>query len=325
MLPSQTEKSTLLRKLEFLKVLGSASGPAVALVIACLAFTIGSSDFLSVSNGVNILMQGTVLLLVSFGMGLTILTGGIDLSVGAVLGLSGVTMGILMREGVPLGLAFAAGMAVSSAVGLLNGILVVKANLPPFVATFGTMGMAQGLALVLSKEGSVWGIDPRFRWFVEGHIAGLPVPFILAVVLGIFFWGLLRHTAYGMRLYAIGGNQEAAQASGVPVPLYKCTVYIISGAITGLASALLVARMNSALPTAGMGYEWDSMAAAVVGGVAFEGGVGGIPGIIVGAALIAVVRNGLNLLGLGMYPQVVVIGLIIIGAFIIERFYRRKG
>lgn len=308
----------------FFRKSDSASGAFSVLILIIIVFSFGSRDFFTLSNAMNILMQGTVLLLVSFGMGLTILSGGVDLSIGAVLGLAGVIGGMLMRSGASLFLAVPAGIMVGVLVGLVNGVFIGRLELPPFVATFSTMGMAHGIALVLSEEGSVWGIDARVRWVVDGRLAGLPVPLLIAILFALGFWVLMKYTPYGVGLYAIGGNEEAARYSGVPVVPYRALAYTISGAVSGFASVILIARMNSALPTAGLGYEWDAIAVAVVGGLIFGTGKGGMPGIVVGAALISVVRNGLNLLGVGIYLQVVVVGLIIIVAYAIETLYRKR-
>jgi ribose transport system permease protein len=186
------------------------------------------------------------------------------------------------------------------------------------------MSMAHGIALVISKEGSVWGIDQRIRWVADGYVLGIPMPLILAILASLVFWILMRYTSYGFGIYALGGNEEAALYAGVPVVAFRTLAYAVSGLITGIASILLVARMNSALPTAGSGYEWDAIAVAVVGGLIFGTGKGGVLGIVVGAALISVVRNGLNLLGVGVYLQVVVVGLIIVFAYVLEVLYRKK-
>lgn len=299
-------------------------GAVIVLVFAIIIFSIGSRNFLTISNALNIIMQGTVLLLVSFGMGLAILSGGVDLSIGAVLGLSGVIAGIIMRAEMGIVPAVFASIVVATLVGFINGFFIARLGVPPFVATFSTMSMAHGMALVISKEGSVWGIDQRIRWISDGYALGIPVPLVLAILASIVFLILLKYTSYGVGIYAIGGNEEAALYSGVPVVAYRTIAYGISGLITGIAAIVLVARMNSALPTAGLGYEWDAIAVAVVGGLIFGTGKGGVLGIVVGAALISVVRNGLNLLGVGIYLQVVVVGLIIVLAFVLEVLYRKK-
>jgi len=299
-------------------------GAVIVLVFAIIIFSIGSRNFLTISNALNIIMQGTVLLLVSFGMGLAILSGGVDLSIGAVLGLSGVIAGIIMRAEMGIVPAVFASIVVATLVGFINGFFIARLGVPPFVATFSTMSMAHGMALVISKEGSVWGIDQRIRWISDGYVLGIPVPLALAILASIVFLILLKYTSYGVGIYAIGGNEEAALYSGVPVVAYRTIAYGISGLITGIAAIVLVARMNSALPTAGLGYEWDAIAVAVVGGLIFGTGKGGVLGIVVGAALISVVRNGLNLLGVGIYLQVVVVGLIIVLAFVLEVLYRKK-
>jgi ribose transport system permease protein len=306
------------------KRLASIPGVVVVLVLAVVVFSVGSRDFLTVSNALNILMQGTVLLLVSFGMGLTILSGGVDLSIGAVLGLAGVVQGIIMRAEMGLLAALLAGLALAASIGLINGLFVGRFGLPPFIVTFSTMSMAHGMALVISKEGSVWGIDQRIRWIADGNILSLPVPLVFAIVFSVFFWLLMKYTSYGFGLYALGGNEEAARYSGVPVVAYRTMAYVISGVMAGVASMMLIARMNSALPTAGLGYEWDAIAVAVVGGLIFGTGRGGIPGIVAGAALISVVRNGLNLVGVGIYLQVVVVGLIIVLAYLVEVLYGKR-
>lgn len=298
-------------------------GSLYMLILVIIIFSITSDSFFSISNVENILMQFTVLLLVSFGMGITILSDGIDISLGGVLSFAGVVTAILMRTGVSIFFSAFIGILSASMIGLINGVFIAKMNVPPFIATFCTMGISYGLALLLSDRGSVWGVNPNIRWLVEGKILGLPVQLYIIIIISLSFYLLLKYTSYGIGLYAIGGNVESAEYAGIPVAKYRILTYVISSSIAGFASIFLIARLNAAIPRMGLGYEWDAIVVCIVGGVIFSTGKGGVFGIIVGAILIATLRNGLNLWGLSIYNQVVVTGLIMIIAYIVEIFYKK--
>lgn len=306
------------------RTLKSIPGSVFMLILVITISSIGSDSFLRLSNLENILFQGTVLLLVSFGMGITILSDGIDLSIGATLSLSGIIAGILMRSGANIFVSILGGILSGTTIGLINGIFIGQMNVPPFIATFATRGIAHGLALIVSNGGSVWGVSPKIRWLVDGKILGFPVPIYVAIIVSFSFYVLLKYTSYGLGLYAIGGNEESAEYAGVPVKKYRILTYVISGFMAGFASIFLIARLNAALPTSGIGYEWDAIVVSVVGGVIFNTGEGGVLGIVIAAILISTLRNGLNLWGVSIYNQVVIIGIMMVIAYIIEVFYRKS-
>ena len=302
-----------------LGMLPELPGAAYLLAVLSLTFVLASPEFASPRNLGNVGLQAAALIIVSLGMTLVILTEGIDLSLGAVLGLCGVVMSLLLvARGVPLPLAIGAALAVGLLAGALNGALVAYAGMPPFIVTLGVYGMAQSLAMVLTEGNSVTGLPPAVRWFNEGSWLGVPVP-ILAM-LGVFAltWVLLYRTRFGRYVFAIGGNRRALELSGVPVRVYLVAVYAYAGLLAAVASFIMAARMNAAHPTIAIGLEFDAIAAVILGGTAFDKGRGGIWGTLVGALAVAVLRNGLNLVGLSTEWQVAVVGLVIVSAVALD-------
>lgn len=300
--------------------------PGAAFLLAALAagFALASPEFLSPRNLSNIALQSAALIIVSLGMTLVILTEGIDLSVGAVLGLCGVVMSLLLvSHGLSLPLAIAAAVLVGVAAGMGNGALVAYAGMPPFIVTLGVYGIAQSLAMVLTAGNSVTGLPPAVRWFNEGLWLGVPVPLL---ALGAFFavtWVLLYRTRFGRYVFAIGGNRRALELAGVPVRAWLVAVYAYAGLLAALASFIMTARMNAAHPTIGIGLEFDAIAAVILGGTSFEKGNGGLWGTLVGALAVAVLRNGLNLVGLSTEWQVAVVGLVIVSAVALDALRAR--
>jgi ribose transport system permease protein len=300
--------------------------PGAAYLIALLVagFAFATPEFASPRNLSNIGLQAAALMIVAFGMTLVILTEGIDLSVGAVLGLCGVVMSLLLvAQGVPLWVALVASIAIGVAAGLVNGAFVAYAGMPPFIVTLGAYGMAQSLAMVLTEGNSVTGLPPAVRWFNEGEWLGLPVPVWAVVVVFVVTYGLLYHTRFGRYVFAIGGNRRALALSGVPVRAYLVAVYAYAGFLAALASFIMTARMNAAHPTIAIGLEFDAIAAVVLGGTSFDKGLGSLWGTVVGALAVAVLRNGLNLIGLSTEWQVAVVGLVIVSAVAIDALRRR--
>jgi len=295
------------------RLLAAAPGAVYLLVILSALLAVWRPEFLSAANLTNVALQVAVLVIVALGMTLVILTEGIDLSLGAVLGLAGVVMGLALVGGYPFPLAIAAAFAVGVGFGLVNGALVAWAAMPPFVVTLGTLGIAHTLAMVLTQGNSVTGLPREVRWFNEGLVLGFPVPLVATAVLFALTYLLLYHTRFGRYVFAIGGNRRALALSGVRVPAYLVAVYAFAGAMAAAASFVMTARMNAAHPTIALGLEFDAIAAVVLGGTSFEKGRGGIVGTLAGAAAVGVLRNGLNLLGVGSEWQVAVIGLVIIG------------
>ncbi|HTU03848.1 MAG TPA: ABC transporter permease, partial [Candidatus Sulfotelmatobacter sp.] len=283
-------------------------GASYVLALLILVFGIFAPGFLSVSNLLNVSRQAAVLLIVAVGQTLIILTEGIDLSSGAVMGLAGVSCGVALHAGSGAATAIVLALLVGILCGALSGWLITAGRLPPFIATLGMMGMAQGLALALSHGSSVRGFTATFRYLADESLLGVPIPGWIALL--TFAWGylLLYHTPLGTHVLALGGNREAARATGVPILRQEFRVYALAGLLSALGGIVLVARINSAHPTVGIGYEFDAIAAAILGGTSFERGRGGLPGTILGVALIAVLRNGLNVIGMATYLQLAAVG-----------------
>lgn len=300
--------------------------PGAAFLLAALAagFALASPEFLSPRNLSNIALQSAALIIVSLGMTLVILTEGIDLSVGAVLGLCGVVMSLLLvSHGVSLPLAIAAAVLIGIAAGMGNGALVAYAGMPPFIVTLGVYGIAQSLAMVLTAGNSVTGLPPAVRWFNEGLWLDVPVPLLAMVALFAITWVLLYRTRFGRYVFAIGGNRRALELAGVSVRAWLVAVYAYAGLLAALASFIMTARMNAAHPTIGIGLEFDAIAAVILGGTSFEKGNGGLWGTLVGALAVAVLRNGLNLVGLSTEWQVAVVGLVIVSAVALDALRAR--
>jgi ribose transport system permease protein len=215
-----------------------------------------------------------------------------------------------------------AGISVGAGCGLVNGLLISYGRLPPFIATLGMMSVARGGALLATDGRPVSGFDPSFRWLATGQIAGVPVPVVVMLLVYAAAHFLLQRTKFGRYTYAIGGNEEASLLSGVPVRLYKLGIYALGGGLAALSAVLLTARLNSAQPIAGLSYELDAIAATVIGGTSLMGGQGSVIGTLIGALIMGVLRNGLNLLGVSSFIQQVVIGLVIIAAVLLDTFFK---
>lgn len=281
--------------------------------------------FLTVSNLLNVAEQATIIAIVAAGMTFVIITGGIDLSVGSVLALAGVVMASALQRGLPLPLALAIGLGVGLLCGTVNGLLITVGRLPPFIATLGMMSVARGTALMFTEGRPISGFSGDFRSLATGEVLHVPVPVIIMVGVYALAHFVLRRTKLGRYTYAIGGNEEAALLSGINVKLYKTMVYALAGMLSGLAAVLLTARLNSAQPIAGMMYELDAIAATVIGGTSLLGGEGAVTGTLIGALIMAVLRNGLNLLGVSSFIQQIVIGSVIIVAVLIDMALKRRG
>lgn len=295
-----------------------APGAVYALGVLSLVFSLSSAQFLTLHNLTNVGMQGSVLVIVSLGMTLIILSEGIDLSLGPVLGLAGVVLALVVKQQVALPLAILAAIATGGAFGALNGVLIARVGLPPFVVTLGTFGMAQGLALVLTEGSSVPGLGPAVQYFNDGRILGFQVPIVMTAVAFLVVHVILYHTKFGTYVFALGGNQEALSLAGVRTRLYKTGVYVLGGILAGVGALVMTARMNAAHPTVGVGLEFDAIASVLLGGTSFERGKGWLGGTIIGALAVSVLRNGLNLIGLSTSWQVSMVGMVIILAIVVD-------
>lgn len=297
-------------------------GLLLSFLVLCLALSLMSDRFLTVDNIINVLRQATINGIIAVGMTFVILTAGIDLSVGAILALATVVTADLLLGGQPVPVAVGAGLSLGAAMGLVNGLVITRGRVPPFVATLGMMTVARGLALTYTEGRPLTGLPPAFRWIGTGTLGPVPVPVIIAALTFLAGIILLNRTRIGTYIYALGNNPLAARFAGIHVGRYLTLVYMLSGLLSALAGMILVARLNSAQPTAGVTYEFDAIAAVVVGGTSFAGGEGSLLGTLLGVLVIAVLNNGLNLLNVSSFYQPVVTGMVIALALLLYRAVR---
>ncbi|AOC58533.1 MULTISPECIES: ribose ABC transporter permease RbsC [Bacillus] len=296
-------------------------GPFLGLIILVAIVSILNPAFLEPLNILNLLRQISINALIAFGMTFVILTGGIDLSVGAILALSSaLTAGFIVSGMDPI-LAIIVGCIIGAILGMVNGLLITKGKMAPFIATLATMTIFRGLTLVYTDGNPITGLGSNyaFQLFGRGYFLGIPVPAITMLLTFIVLWVLLHKTPFGRRTYAIGGNEKAALISGIKVPRVKIMIYSLAGFMSALAGAILTSRLNSAQPTAGTSYELDAIAAVVLGGTSLSGGRGRIVGTLIGVLIIGVLNNGMNLLGVSSFYQSVVKGIVILIAVLLDR------
>ncbi|MFS0750738.1 ABC transporter permease subunit [Oceanobacillus sp. 1P07AA] len=295
--------------------------PLIALVLLIVTVTIMNPAFLDPANIMNLLRQISINGLIAFGMTFVILTGGIDLSVGSILALSSAIAAIMMTSGIDPILAVIIGVLLGAVFGALNGILVSKGNLAPFIVTLATMTIFRGLTLVFTDGKPVTGLGDSyaFQLFGKGYFLGIPVPAVTMIIAFVILWFLLHKMSFGRKTYAIGGNEKAAKISGIKVDRVKILIYSISGMMAALAGMILTSRLNSAQPTAGTSYEMDAIAAVVLGGTSLAGGKGRIAGTFIGVLIIGILNNGMNLLGISSFYQQVVKGVVILIAVLLDR------
>lgn len=312
----------LLRLRRFL----TSSGPLVGLLLLVIVLSLMSPYFLTIPNLFNVFQQISVLAILALGSTAIIVSGGIDLSVGSVLALGGAVCGwTFVEAGLPLPVAIILGLGVGGAAGLVNGVLIVAGRLPPFIATLATLSVARGLALVITNGKPISGFPEWFRRVATFDLFGvIPLSVVLVVVLYALGAVYLRYRPGGRSVYAIGGNEEVARLSGLNVVGTKLKIYSVAGVLSALGGLVLTARLNSIQPTAGTGIELDVIAAVVIGGASLSGGQGTVTGTLVGALIIGVLRNGLNLLNVSSFWQQVVIGAVIAIAVMSDTLRRRN-
>lgn len=292
-------------------------GIVIILIFLIIVFSIASSNFLKVTTIFTILKQVSIVGVISIGMTYVMLTGGIDLSVGSVAGVSSVTAAMLMMRGVPISLACLITIAVAFCYGLFDGFLVTSCRMPAMIATLGVMTSLRGLAYIVTGGLPVFGFNANFGNFATGNLFGvIPYPVILMAVLYLIAYFGLEKTVHGRYIYGIGGNEEASRLSGVNVKQIKMFVYAISGVLAGVAGLVLLSRTNSGQPDAGTGYEMDSITAVCLGGVSLSGGVGKIGLVVVGVIIMGVLTTGMIMCNINDYVQQLVKGLVLIGAVI---------
>lgn len=305
-------------------------GIFLILILMCIILSVLSPAFLSMGNMLNIVRQISVIGLIAFGVTMCIITTGIDLSSGSVLALSAVVAASLAQQpdwaarmypnlpALPVIVPILAGLGVGALCGFVNGALISKTGIPPFIATLGMMTAARGLALLYAQGRPISTLTPEYNYIGQGVLFGVPFPVIILIVMALISRILLKHTKFGKYTYAIGGNENAAVVSGVNIDKYKILIYTYAGMLSGLAGVVLSSRISSGQPGLGQSYELDAIASAVIGGTSLSGGIGTIPGTIVGALIIGVMNNGLTLLNVQAYTQLIVKGVIIVGAVILD-------
>jgi ribose transport system permease protein len=298
---------------------------AGALIVVFVFLSIASPVFLSADNLYNIGVQTSYTAVIAIGITLVIITAGIDLSVGSVAALSGVVGVVLMaKAGVPVVLAILGGILVGAACGLVNGLLVSVAGLNPFIATLGMLSVARGLVYIPTNAKSVFGVPDSFRLLGQGVIGSIPIPIIVVAVVAVAGYVVLARTKLGRYAYAMGSNREAARLSGIPIRRYLTVVYVISGGLAGFGGMIASSQVASGQPNFGIGLELDAIAAAVIGGASLFGGQGTVVGTLIGAFLIALIRNGSVLLDVNIYYQQVIIGVVIWVAVLWDQYRRRR-
>lgn len=298
----------------------------IALIILMAVITIINSNFLTANNLLNLLLQVTSNALIAFGMTFVILTGGIDLSVGSILALSSALTAGLLGSGMTVTLAILISLILGCILGMMNGLLISYGKLAPFIVTLATMTIFRGATLVYTNGNPITkGLSDTFlfQFLGQGYIVGIPFPVIIMFIVFIVFivlYVLLHKTAFGKSVYAIGGNEKAAYISGVKLNKVKIIIYSISGMMASISGLIITSRLSSAQPTAGASYEMDAIAAVVLGGTSLSGGKGRILGTLIGALIIGVLNNGLNIIGVSAFWQQVVKGVVILIAVLIDRF-----
>jgi inositol transport system permease protein len=301
-------------------------GIFVVFIIICLILSFISPQFLTVSNWTIIVTQASINALLAFGVTFVIITGGIDLSLGSMVAVTGVSAAMLAHpDTFPVALPIFAGLFAGLLMGIFNGFIITKSKIAPFIVTLGTMTIGRGLALILSKGRPISNLSDSFNFIGGGDIFGIPFPIIVLVLVFAICSIILKKTLLGRYIYAIGGNEQASRASGINVNQVKMAVYSISGLLAGLAGILLTSRITTGQPNAGAGFELDAIAAAVIGGTSTSGGTGTMTGTLVGVLLIGVINNGLDLLNVTSYYQQVVMGIIIIGAVVLDSWNQKSN
>jgi ribose transport system permease protein len=301
------------------------AGILLGLVMIFVIFSILSPYFLTQQNLINVLQQSSINGCIAVGMTLVIISGGIDLSVGSTAAFSAVVSASLMVVGVPVPLAILAACAVGMFAGFVNGVMVAYAGLQPFIVTLGTLSVFRALALITTDGNPVFGLPNSFRSIFAAKLWILPIPVVLVIGVGIAAWFLLRGTPLGEYFLAVGGNEEAARVAGVPVARTKIASYVISGALAALGAMVLMAWLGAADPTLGNLWELQAIAAAAIGGASLSGGRGSIIGTLLGAIILGTVTNGLTLLNVQAFYQLLATGVIIIVAMLIDRVTRGKS
>lgn len=297
-----------------------------ALILICLIASVISPNFLKASNIVNVIRLVSINGIIAMGMTFVVLTGGVDLSVGAIVGVVAVSAAMMFQRNVPVILAVPAGLLIGAVLGIINGIGVTKGKLAPFIMTLGSLTALQGVSLYLANGSPQnWRkTEIDFKFLGQGTLLGIPVPvYIFAAVFLISFY-VLKYTEFGRSVYAVGDSREAARLSGINTGRVEALCFVITGFLSAVSSIILISRLSVGEPTAGDGYELDALAMVYIGGCSTSGGSGSVIGTLIGAILLSVISNVLNLLGVSPFLQKVVKGLIIIGAVLLEKHGKKS-
>jgi len=293
------------------------------LFVIGIIFSILSPYFFSVNHLLTVATQTAIIAIIAIGQTYVMITTGIDLSIGSNIALSGMVAGMTMAAGYPLAVCITLALLSGCLVGLLNGLMVAYGKIPPFIATLGTMTAIRGVSLTLTQGIPISGLPKQFTVMGTGTLAGIPIPVILMVVLTVIFGFVLAKTKLGRHVYATGSNVDAARLSGIDTKAVLIKVYMISGFLAAFAGLIMAARIISAQPSAGDGYELDAVASSVIGGTSTLGGEGLIGGTFIGAFIIGILRNGLNLVGVSPFIQKIIIGVVIVGSVFVDRIKRK--
>lgn len=318
-------------KFRFSKGVWSKYGIVIALLVLIVILSVATPNFLQVKNFLNVFRQISISAVLSIGVTFVVLTGGIDLSLGAMVAITGVSAAMFAHPGeYPVFVPVLVGVGVGLLFGSFIGVIVSKAHVASFIVTLGVTTIARGGALLIANGRPVSNLDPAFNAIGNGEIGGsgsgdgFPVMIIIMIVIFLITWFTLNKTKYGRYIYAIGGNEEAAYASGVKVDIIKFSVYLICSGLAGVAGVMQAARIEVGQPSIGQGYELDAIASVVIGGTSLSGGIGSVAGTLIGALIIGFINNGLDLLNVSSYYQQVIKGFIIIGAVLLDVKTKQK-
>jgi ribose transport system permease protein len=298
--------------------------PFLSLILLFVALWIASPNFLTATNLSSVVRQTAVINIMALGMTIIIISGGIDLSVGSILGLAGLLGTMAMEAGTSIVVGVGIGLLTGFACGFLNGFMITQLKIAPFIVTLGTLGIYRGAALIISNGLPVHNIPPAFSYLGEGNLLGIPFVLWLLVICGVAVHITLEHTRLGRYAFAIGSSPAAAVYAGIPVTFHTTAVYAIGGLLTGLGGMIEASRLMTGQPTAGTGYELQAIAAVVIGGGSLRGGEGSVVGTLVGAFIMGLLSNGSDLLGISNYVQQVVIGAVIILAVAADELRKRR-
>jgi ribose transport system permease protein len=298
--------------------------PFLTLIVLFVGLSIASPHFLTQTNLSSVVRQTAVIDIMALGMTLIIISGGIDLSVGAILAMAGLFGTMALEKGQPIAAGVAVGLATGAACGLLNGVLITQLRVNPFIVTLGTLGILRGLTLIISNGLPVHNIPQSFSFLGEGAVLGVPFVLWILLIAAVLMHLVLEHTKLGRYAFAIGSNEYAAFYAGIPVAFHLSAVYSIGGLLTGLAGMIEASRLMTGQPTAGQGYELQAIAAVVIGGGSLRGGEGSVVGTLIGAFIMGLLANGSDLLGISPYLQQAIIGAVIILAVTVDEFRKRR-